>query len=395
MVHPSASAPIEAKPGSQTALRERNRQRIVDTLIANGPSTQAELSRRTGLSSATVSNIIRTMSAEGMASTSPTTSSGRRAVSVSLTGGDAVAVGIDFGRRHFRLILSTPGYVIVDEEFVELPRGYSALEGIDSAAQLLEQLLDRHGIPRSSVLGVGVGIPGPIDGTTGTVVQGAILPEWVGIDLQSLTDRLRFPVLFDNDANLGALAEITWGPHGSVRNLVFVKIASGIGAGLILDGRPHYGHLGITGEIGHMTVVEQGVVCHCGNRGCLETVSSISTMIELLGRQSHTPITAQDIVDGARRGDSATLRVLEDAGMMVGRSLASVANLVGPEVVVIGGPLVALGDILLRPVSRGLLRYAVPSVGRSVTLVMSSLGERAEGLGAVALILQRHSVSRY
>lgn len=395
MVHPSAPARRDANPGSQSALRESNRQRIVDSLLAHGPSTQAELSRRTGLSSATVSNIIRALAGEGLAMTAPVTSSGRRALEVSLSGGDTVAIGIDFGRTHLRIVVTTPGYVVIDQEYAELAHGYAALDAIDEAAGILTRLLERNSIAPGSVLGVGVGVPGPIDSTTGTVVQGAILPEWVGVDLQVLTDRLRFPVLFDNDANLGALAEITWGPHSAARNLVFVKIASGIGAGLILGGRTHYGHLGITGEIGHMTVVEQGMVCHCGNRGCLETVASISVMSELLGRQSARTITAQDIVDAALAGDSATLRVLDDAGTMIGRSLAGVANLVGPEVIVVGGPLVGLGDILLRPVARGLRRYAVPSVGESTALVTSSLGEQAEGLGAAALILQHHSMRRY
>jgi len=380
-------------PGSQTALRELNQQRIADTLLASGPSTQAELARQTGLSTATISNIVRIMSNAGIVETEPTTSSGRRALLVRLSNRGAVAVGIDFGRRHLRIAITTLGYDVVAEENIELAMGHRAEEGIETASSLLAKMLADNDIAHSSVLGIGVGIPGPIDRRAGRVVQGAILPEWVGIELADLEVGLRFPVVFDNDANLGALAEVTWGPHSEIDNLVFVKVGSGIGAGLILNGRPFYGGLGITGEIGHDTITDNGVVCHCGNRGCLETVASTSVMLDLLARAGVTRVG--QIVSRARAGDSATLRVLDDAGLAVGRALASVANLINPEVIVIGGPLAELGDLFLGSIERGLMRHAVPSVGESTRLVMSSLGERAEALGAAALVLQHQAVQHF
>ena len=379
-------------PGSQSALRELNQQRIIDALLGSGPLTQAELARQTGLSTATVSNIVKTMATIGTLETEPTTSSGRRALLVRLSNNGAVAVGIDFGRRHLRIVLASLGFTVVAEQFVELPLGHQAEESIDRASQLLATLLEEHDVKPSAVLGVGVGIPGPIDQRTGTVVQGAILPEWVGIHLLELEKRLHFPVVFDNDANLGALAEVTWGPHNTVDNLVFVKIGSGIGAGLILGGHPFSGSLGITGEIGHETITDNGVACHCGNRGCLETVASTSVMMALLG--TRTPVSTADIVRNALSGDSATLRVLDDAGAAIGRGLASIANLINPEVIVIGGPLASLDQILLDPIRRGLLRHAVPSVGEATGLVMSSLGDRAEALGAASLVLQSPGLRR-
>ena len=379
-------------PGSQSALRELNRQRVIDALLASGPLTQAELARQTRLSTATISNIVKTMAAIGSIETEPTTSSGRRALLVRLSNNGAVAVGIDFGRRHLRIVLVSVGFEVVAEQFTELPLGHRAEQSIERASHLLAQLLQEHDLKPSAVLGVGVGIPGPIDQRTGTVIQGAILPEWVGIHLQELEKHLHFPVVFDNDANLGARAEVTWGPHNTVQNLVFVKIGSGIGAGLILDGHPFSGSLGIAGEIGHETITDNGVACHCGNRGCLETVASTSAMMSLLGTRA--PVSTADIVRNALAGDSATLRVLDDAGAAIGRGLASIANLLNPEVIVIGGPLAGLGPILLAPIERGLLRHAVPSVGEATGLVMSSLGDRAEALGAASLVLQSPSLQR-
>jgi predicted NBD/HSP70 family sugar kinase len=381
-------------PGSQSALRQLNQQRIIETLMG-GPATQAELARQTGLSTATVSNIVKIMQESGLASTEPITSSGRRALNVRLNSNGAVAVGIDFGRRHLRVVLASLSYHVIAEESVMLPLGHQSEEGIQAALVLLEKLLRETGVERSAVVGAGVGIPGPIDRRTGTVAQGAILPEWVGINiLQHLEDTLKFPVFVDNDANLGAWSEVTWGPHTGVNNLMFLKIGSGIGAGLILNGAPYYGHVGITGEIGHATIHEQGLVCRCGNRGCLETIASTTTMIELLSRGEDRPLTPADIVRKALARDSATLRVVDDAGLAVGRALGNVANLINPEVIVVGGPLAGLGNLLLDPIRRGLVRHAVPVIGETTTLTMSSLGDRAEALGAAALVFQHAGIRR-
>ncbi|MCQ1996369.1 ROK family transcriptional regulator [Arthrobacter sp. zg-Y1171] len=381
-------------PGSQSALRERNRQRIIQALLASGPLTQAELSRQTGLSRATVSNIVGDMSDRQLVITEPTTSSGRRALSVRLNESGAVAAGIDIGRRHVRVILASLGHRIMQEESIQLPLGHSAAEGMDAAAALLARLLRRQGVDRSAVLGAGVGIPGPIDRRTGTVVQGAILPEWVGINMrEDLADRLGVPVYIDNDANLGALAEVTWGPHGCSENLIFIKVASGIGAGLVINGSLYYGNVGITGEIGHATIFDQGLICRCGNRGCLETIASTSIMIELLSRASNGTVTTADILSRAAGKDPATLRVIDDAGVAVGRAAANLANTLNPELIIIGGSLTDLGDTFLDPIRRGLLRHAVPLVGETSTVLMSSLGDRAEALGAAALVLQEQGTA--
>jgi predicted NBD/HSP70 family sugar kinase len=379
-------------PGSQSALRQSNQQRVIRTLLGNGPSTQAELARQTGLSTATISNIVRGMIATGLATTSPVTSSGRRALSVRLAGNGAVSVGIDFGRSHLRIVIATLDYRIIGEELVPLPVGHLSQDAIEVAVTLLDTMLVRNAIAPDAVLGVGIGIPGPIDRRTGTVVAGAILPEWVGITLGDLAERFDFPVYMDNDADLGALAEVTWGPHGGVANLTFIKIGTGIGAGLILGGAQYRGNIGVTGEIGHTLIHEHGLMCRCGNRGCLETVASTSIMIELLSRSRPAARSTGDIVRNALDGDPATLTVVDDAGLAVGRSLSTIVNLLNPAVIVIGGPLAGLGDVLLEPIRRGMQRYAVPEIVESTELVMSALGDRAEALGAAALVLQQAGI---
>lgn len=377
-----------SRPGSQSALRQRNEQLIVATLRDQGALSQAELARTTGLSTATISNIVKSMCANGLATTRPTTSSGRRALAVSLLETPDVAAGIDFGRSHVRLVLASPSFKVKAERFAQLPVGHLAAESIAAAAAMMDELLIESGIDRSRVIGAGVGVPGPMDHRTGTVIRGAILPEWVGVNIVAqLQQALEMPIFADNDANLGALAQVTWGEHRAAKDLVFLKIGSGIGAGLILNGAPYYGHTGITGEIGHATIFDQGLVCRCGNRGCLETVASTAVMIELLSRGEPVTLTVQEIITRAKAGDAATLRVIDDAGMSVGKAMANVANMINPEMIVVGGPLAPLGETLLNPIRRGLIRHAVPAIGEGTAVVMSSLGDRAEALGAISLAL--------
>ena len=378
----------EKRPGSQSALRDRNRTRIVDALVDNGPSTQAELSRRTGLSAATVSNIVRRMLDEHSVTATETTSSGRRATSIRLRDDGSAVVGLDFGRRHARVVVVTPGYRVLAEETIELPLGYPALEGVSATRDVLDRLLAASDLDRSNVLGAGLGMPGPIDRRTGMVLQGTMLPEWIGVTTTDLERVLELEVLLDNDANLGALAEVTWGDYAGVEDLVFLKIGTGIGSGLILGGRPYYGHFGVTGEIGHTTVDERGAVCRCGKRGCLETVASTTVMLDLLFPRDPREHGTADIVRGALDGDAGTLRVLQDAGAAIGTVLGNTANLVNPEVILIGGPLAETGPALLEPVVRSFARHAVPYVAEATMIAISSLGDRAEALGAASLALR-------
>ncbi len=386
-VAPFNSAP--PRPGSQSALRAQNQQLLVAALTHNGSLTQAELSRLTGLSTATVSNIIKRMSASGLVHLTPITSSGRRAFAVNLVDSGEAAVGIDFGRRHLRVVVANLSYEVLAESTAPLSEAYSAETGMAAAYSMVQDLLEQAGRTFNDLTGVGVGIPGPLDSRTGRAVGGTIHPEWVGVAVREDMEALfGVPVYVDNDCNLGALAEVTWGDYRTTENLAFVKIGTGIGSGLVINGQPFRGKIGVTGEIGHTTLDDQGSVCRCGNRGCLETVASTKIMLDLLSGHSPAVLTTEDIVRLASNGDAATLRVIDDTGQAVGRALGTLANLINPEVIVVGGPLSALGEVLVAPVRRGLIRYAIPVVGESTTVAPTSLGDRAEALGAATLVIQ-------
>lgn len=375
-------------PGSQSSLHRANLERVVRAVRLAGSLTQAEIARTTGLSAATVSNIVRELRDNGTVQVTPTSSGGRRARAVALSGDAGVVVGVDFGHSHLRVAVGNLAHQVLAEQSEPIDVDASASEGFDRAEQLVARLIESSGIDADKVIGVGLGVPGPIDVETGALGSTAILPGWSGINpRQELAERLRMPVQVDNDANLGALGELVWGGGRGVKDLAYIKVASGVGAGLVIDGRIYRGPGGTAGEIGHITLDESGPVCRCGNRGCLETFTAARYVLDLL-RGSHGPdLTLARMVQLAREGDPGCRRVIADVGRHIGMGVASLANLLNPSRVVLGGDLAEAGELVLAPIRESVARYAIPSAARRLSVVSGGLGARAEVLGALALAL--------
>lgn len=373
------------KPGSQTALRSANQQRIVDVLQASGQLSQARLARETGLAPATVSNIVRELVTKRVLTTA-STGGKRRAVCLAQNAG--LVAGIDYGHRHLTVAIADMGHNILSERRAEIGPGISANEGIESAANLLGQALDSIGEGMDAVTAIGMGLPAPIEARTGKVGGPSILPGWVGIDPSALaSERLGQPVVVDNDANLGVLAEHTWGAAVGVDNVAYLKLSEGVGAGLILGGQLFRGPGGTAGEIGHTTVDEFGPVCRCGNRGCLETIVAARSVIDLLEPRYGPGLTIAEIVRMANAGDHACSRILSDTGRQVGVAIANLCNLFNPDLILIGGELAQADELLLAPIREMVRRCGIPSAAARLEVRRAELAERSHVLGAVALAL--------
>ena len=202
-----------------------------------------------------------------------------------------------------------------------------------------------------------------------------------------LRKRLDFPVMVDNDANLGALAEAAFGAGRDAGDLIYLKISSGIGAGLILNGRLYRGSAGLAGELGHVLVNPDGIVCRCGNRGCLETVAATGALVDLLRRSHGDDLTVPAMIEAATRGDAGCRRVIGDAGRALGQVVATLLNVLNPEMLIVGGDLAGAGDLLLDGIRESVARAALPETSRGAQLVAGVLGERAQVLGALALVV--------
>jgi predicted NBD/HSP70 family sugar kinase len=216
-----------------------------------------------------------------------------------------------------------------------------------------------------------------------------ILPGWVGLTpAGELERRLGVPVRVENDANLGALAETVWGAGRGRRLVVYIKAASGIGAGFAVDGRIFRGATGTAGEIGHTTVDEGGPLCRCGNRGCLEMLAGGPALIAQLAHTGVAVDSVADLVARAQQGDPGCRRVLADAGDWLGMAAANVVNLLNPEVLIFGGELGLAEELVLTTLRARVLRASLPPSGAAVTIVPAQLGDRAEALGGALLVLR-------
>jgi predicted NBD/HSP70 family sugar kinase len=279
---------------------------------------------------------------------------------------------------------------VLAESTRRLPRDHDAPTGVRAAVALAEKVLGEADGDFGDVVACGMGLPAPLLGESNLVGSSSILPGWVGVHAdEQLAAALGHPVWVDNDANLGALAEMTWGAGRGARDLVYLKLATGIGAGIVVGGSIVRGAAGTAGEIGHTTVDEHGDVCQCGNRGCLETVAGADTLLRLLAPRQGDGLTLQDAIDAALAGDAGCRRVIGDAGRHIGVALANLVNLLSPELIVVGGELAGAGDVLLEPMRETLDRFAIETAARATRLVPAALGDRAEVLGAVGLAVLR------
>ena len=379
------------RTGSLEALRQGNRMRVIDVLRQRGAVSRAQIARQAGLSRTTVGSLVADLIADGFVTEGATQDGprgpegGRPGVLVALDRSAGALVGIDFGHRHLRVAVADLAYEVMAERFVALEVDHAGLEGLDAAAGLVGELLEEAGVDPTRVLAGGMGLPAPVERPSGLVRSRKILPSLDDIDAAAaMRERLGYPVHLDNDANVGALGEATFGAGAGAEVMAYLRMSDGIGCGLVFGGRPFRGARGFAGEIGHVLVDPDGPICRCGNRGCLETFAAPPVIVELLER-SHGPLTVPAMLELAAAGDAGARRALQDAGRVVGQATAAMCNSLNPDVVVVGGDLSPAGELLLEPMREAVRRFAIPAAAQSVRVVAGVLGERAEVLGALAL----------
>ncbi len=265
----------------------------------------------------------------------------------------------------------------------------------------LETALANAGVQRGDLAAVGICSPGPCDIDAGVISSAPNLPDWRDVPIcRYLEERLGVRACLENDANAAAVGEHVYGAGRGCRHLIYITVSTGIGGGLIIDGRLYRGATGVAGEIGHMTVEPDGPVCGCGNRGCLEAFGSgtaIAARGEELVAQGGSPLlvrlaqeqgglTAAIVGQAAEAGDSASRDIIQRAGYYLGVGLASYVNIFNPEVIIIGGGLAKMGELLLGPARAEMEARAMPEALKAVQLKPAELGDYVGVMGMVALL---------
>jgi predicted NBD/HSP70 family sugar kinase len=385
--------------GSLESLRAHNRRRVLDALRHRGTASRAELARVTGLSRSTVSSLVGELQDSGLVVETTARagdggglggSQGRPPVLLTLDRRAGAVVGIDFGHDDVRVAVADLGRTVLAERTADVDVDHAGTGALDLAARLVDEALEEAEIPQDRLLAAGLGLSGPVDHEADLVHRSTILPSWGDIRPGAeMSRRLSVPVHIENDANLGALAEVSMGAALGRRHAIYLMIAAGIGAGIILDGKVVHGAGGTAGELGHVLADESGPICRCGNRGCLETLVAGPAIVDLLRPTYGATLTLDDVLEHVAAGDQGATRAIEDAGRAVGRVLAGLVNVLNPEMIVVGGELAAAGEALLAPVRTAITRHAIRPAAADAEVVPSALGDRAEVLGALILAAQR------
>ena len=353
-------------------------------LVATGTNRRSQLAAATGLSRAAVAQRVDTLIAKGLLVETGTaaTDRGRPPLTLRLASDTAVVCAVDLGATHSTVAVAGLGGTVLAEatEDIDINDGPDAVLG--GLHDQLGRLLAESGHPADHVRAISIGVPGPAEASTGTVIRPPIMRGWDGYRVPAFfAGRYRAPVLVDNDVNMMALGE--YGHRPATRHLLYVKVGTGIGCGIVSGGVVHRGASGAAGDIGHIRVPGQDdVLCHCGNTGCVEAVASGAAVAATLREAGLPAEHAADVVRLVAAGDPLARRHVRLAAQRLGEVLASLVSFYNPDTIVLGGSMASLHDDLLADIRAAVYRRALPLATRTVAIEPTLLGRRAGIEGA-------------
>lgn len=374
-------------------LRRLGRVRVLRALAENRCLSRADLVQQTGLARASVGSVVFDLIDEGLVEETvdtgaPAIRAGRPPQMLCLRPAAAYAAGVDIGHDQVRAVLTDLVGNPCWDGGERLEVDHDPDRALALATDLIERALADSGVPQAKILGLGIGIACPVDEIRGELYTEGVMPGWSGVrPADELGERTGLPARIINDANACVLAEQRFGTARDLADVVYLRLSTGIGAGVISGGRMLLGHNGVAGELGHVSVDPQGTVCRCGSRGCLETVASPTAIAALLARSWGRPVSDTDLPGLLRSGDRGALRAVGDAGEAVGRVLAPAVMLLNPRLIVIGGDMASAGEPLFEPMRRAIARSVMTCHAQAFRIVASSLGASAGVRGAAALVL--------
>lgn len=364
---------------------------LLQLMLDGVPRTRAELISMTGLARSTVAGRVDALLAAGLLAPSGEAAStgGRPPVRFAFNPDAGVVVGADLGATHSLVALSDlRGRVLVEQgHHIDISSGPRPV--LDQLVDTARALLEGAGRRPEEVAGVGIGVPGPVEHSTGRPALPPIMPGWDGFDIPGYVQQsLAAPVLVDNDVNLMALGEHATA-YPDVEHLVFVKVATGIGAGVISGGRLHRGAQGSAGDLGHVAAPNGGdAPCTCGNVGCLEAVASGPAIVRGLRARGIEAVDSQGVVTLAKQGDLEAAAAVREAGREIGRVLATCVSLLNPSVIVVGGVMAQASEHLLAGIREIVYGRSLPLATGELQIVASRTGGHAGVIGAATMVVQ-------
>jgi predicted NBD/HSP70 family sugar kinase len=366
------------------------------------PRTRSELAAATGLGRSTVAQRVDALVASSLVGSAgeATSSGGRPPTQFAFNPSARVVLAADVGATHVRLAVTDLAATVLATELADLDIALGPEKVLQWVLDHGHALLTTVGRRADDLAGVGIGLPGPVEHATGRPTNPPIMPGWDGFDVPGFV-RAVFDcaVAVDNDVNVMALGEHFLG-FRDTDHLMFVKVATGIGSGIISDGALRRGAQGAAGDLGHIHVPHDvDAVCRCGNVGCLEAVASGAAVASQLRAGGIEADASRDVAALVRGGSVLATRLVREAGRTIGEVLASAVSLLNPSVIVIGGSLSAAGDALLAGVREVVYRRSLPLATAELRIVPASAGDLAGVVGAAVMVIDEvlapEAVDRY
>ena len=375
---------------------------ILDHLRANGASSRAALAEATGLGRSVLTQRVDSLLEYGLlAEDRIGVSTGGRAPRLLRFRADAGHLLVaDLGATSTDVALADlAGAILVHrQEASDISAGPDAV--LARVEELFDECAAEAGASPDDLWAIGIGVPGPVEFESGRPVSPPIMPGWDGYAVRERFAARGVPVWVDNDVNVMALGELTAGCGRGVDDFVYVKIGTGIGAGIVVDGRIHRGAKGSAGDVGHIDVqAGREVTCRCGMSGCLEAFAGGAALgrdAETAAREGRSPIlrallddkghlTAEDVATASKHGDPVSVELITEAGRLIGQMLTGIVNFFNPSLLVIGGGVAGAGDLLLATVRQTIYRRSLPLATRDLTVRRSALDDRAGVIGAATM----------
>ena len=386
------TSPTGTDTAASEAAGSMSRAGDLFQLLRDGKArTRAELALTTGLARSTVASRIDALMHSGLVGPAGEASSsgGRPPSRFAFNPAARVVLAVDVGATHVNLAVTDLNGTVLAERRL----GQDVANGPDTVLDRVvsegTKLLRKAGRGTEDLAGIGIGLPGPVEHASGMPVKPPIMPGWDGFDVVRHVQRsLPVPVLVDNDVNIMALGEQAsyWPEHD---NFLFIKVATGVGAGIISSGQLQRGADGTAGDLGHVRVPRgDGVLCRCGNYGCLEALASGPAVAQSLTLQGVTAEGGGDVLRLVSEGNVQAIQALRQAGRDLGDVLATAVNLLNPSVIVIGGSLGQVGEHLMAGVREVVYRRSLPLATTHLRIGLSMAGDQAAILGASQLVTQ-------
>jgi glucokinase len=288
-------------------------------------------------------------------------------------------IGIDLGGTKIAAALATPSGRILTDVNIPTEAHKGKKQVIENIKKSVYALIRGQ---RTQISCIGIGVPGPILYDKGIVIEPPNLPGWKRVNLKKILEKeFKVPVHVDNDANCAALAEAYFGAGKRARHFIYITISTGIGGGIIINRKIYRGATGSAGEFGHMVIDSRGFTCGCGNVGCFEALASGTAIKKRAG------MDAISVELAARQGDKKALRVIEETAHYLAIGIANLVNIFNPELVILGGGVSQMRELLLNPIRKEFKKYALTLPAKSVKIIRAKLRTEAGVLGAVALCL--------